>query len=185
MHVGLNSIRDFFTHKDLVPTLWRGPGLLVRSTLTLIFQPRGPNFFLSWMMAWKKQIPNTSLRHVTPRTVTQRQKTNVTGLERVNQLHSLISGMLNSNHEGSTQQCYWLVTHFFVFFWGVPWQGDRRWYKKSMTRYLNWCCVLTWWRVAGRLNNNAPLNSTYYWFARDITAAMLVAKKKAFLFSGI
>ena len=28
--------------------------------------------------------------------------------------------------------------------------------------------------------NNAPLKSTYYWFARDLTAAMLVAKKKAF-----
>ena len=34
-----------------------------------MFQPSGPNFFLSWMIAWKKQIPNTSLRHVTPRTV--------------------------------------------------------------------------------------------------------------------
>ena len=68
------------------------------------------------MMAWKKQIPNTSLRHVTPRTITQRQKTNVTGLERVHQLHTLISGMLKSNHEGSTQQCYWLVTLFLLPF---------------------------------------------------------------------
>lgn len=38
------------------------------SAPTLMFQPRGPNFFLSWIMAWKKQIPNTSFRHVTPRT---------------------------------------------------------------------------------------------------------------------
>ena len=27
-------------------------------------------------------------------------------------------------------------------------------------------------------NSNAPQKSTYYWFARDVTAAMLVAKKK-------
>ena len=93
---------DYFCRSSLFP-LTRGIKRHDRSTLTLIFQPRGPNFFLSWIMAWKKHIPNTSLRHVTPRTVTQRQKTNVTGLERVNQLHSLISGMLNSNHEGSTQ----------------------------------------------------------------------------------
>ena len=31
-------------------------------------------------------------------------------------------------------------------------------------------------------NNNAPLKSTYYWFARDVTAAMLVAKKKSISF---
>ena len=33
-----------------------------------MFQPRGPNFFLSWMMAWKKHRPNTSFLQVTPRT---------------------------------------------------------------------------------------------------------------------
>lgn len=35
---------------------------------TLIFQPSGPNFFLSWMIAWKKQIPNTILLQSLPRT---------------------------------------------------------------------------------------------------------------------
>ena len=34
----------------------------------MMFQPRGPNFFLSWMMAWKKHRPNTSFLQVTPRT---------------------------------------------------------------------------------------------------------------------
>ena len=33
-----------------------------------MFQPRGPNFFLSWIMAWKKHRPNTSFLQVTPRT---------------------------------------------------------------------------------------------------------------------
>lgn len=32
-----------------------------------MFHPRGPNFFRSWMTAWKKQIPKTSRLHVTPR----------------------------------------------------------------------------------------------------------------------
>jgi len=39
-----------------------------------MFQPSAPNFVLYWMMARKKQIPNTSLRHVTPRTVDKKVK---------------------------------------------------------------------------------------------------------------
>ena len=37
--------------------------------VTLMFQPRGPNFFLSWMMAWKKQTPNTIFLQLIPSTV--------------------------------------------------------------------------------------------------------------------
>ena len=40
----------------------------------MIFHPSGPNFFLSRMTAWKKQIPNISLRHVTPIAVNGEQK---------------------------------------------------------------------------------------------------------------
>lgn len=34
-----------------------------------MFHPRGPNFFLSWIVAWKKQRPKVILRHLIPRTV--------------------------------------------------------------------------------------------------------------------
>jgi len=32
----------------------------------LIFQPRGPNFLRSWMIAWKKHNPKTNFLHVLP-----------------------------------------------------------------------------------------------------------------------
>ena len=149
--------------------------MLVHSTLTLIFQPRGPNFFLSWMMAWKKHIPNTSLRHVTPRTVTQRQKTNVTGLERVHQLHSLISGMLNTR-DRPNNVIRFLRSFFLPFevFRDRATEDDiKRGYKKSMTWSIGIKCegssailelvlradLMTCCRTE---NNNAPLTSTSY-----------------------
>ena len=77
-------MNDFFyipprSPSRLILRLCRALSSLVCSLLlTFMFQPRGPNFFLSWIMAWKKQIPNTSFRHVTPRTVKHKPQSNIT-----------------------------------------------------------------------------------------------------------
>lgn len=44
--------------------------------VTLMFHPKGPNFFRSWIMAWKKHIPNTNFRQVTPKTTNENEYKN-------------------------------------------------------------------------------------------------------------
>ena len=53
-------------YKKIIQSLKMKKVRKIDDSNTLIFQPSGPNFFRSCMIAWKKHNPNTNFLHVLP-----------------------------------------------------------------------------------------------------------------------